>query len=84
MLSETEGIVYSKLLMKTEQDKEGPPAGGGGSGLEGGGEGSHTATQELRLFCFLRLPELLKERRPGRGKGLGKTTLRMLLDGFVF
>lgn len=90
MLSETEGIVYSKLLMRTEQEKEGPRERGKGAwalrvGVNQRGQGrrGHAATGELLLFCFLRLREFLKE-RPGRGKGLGKITLRMLLDGFIF
>ena len=68
VLSETEAIVYSKFLMRTEQEKEGPRVGRG-LGAQGG-EWSRARRQrtacELCLLCFLRLKEFLKER--GRGE----------------
>lgn len=43
-------------------------------GDQGQGEAEQEAAGELQLFCFPRLREFLKERRPRRGKGLGKIT----------
>lgn len=91
LLSETEGIVYSKLLMRAEQEKRGTQRGQGAREREdergpwGWRRGEHTGMYELHLFCFLRLRGFRKERRPRRRKGSGQSrALRMLLDGFIF
>lgn len=89
MLSETESIVYSKLLMRTAQENEGPRKGRGAWGREDGSgpeparrQDPSAAALELRLFCFLRLRE---RKKPNERKESGQNnTLRMLLDGFIF
>ena len=90
LLSETEGIVYLKLLMRAEQEKKGTQRGQGARGREDEHgpwrrRKEHTGMCELCLFCFLRLRGFRKERRPRRRKGSGRNgALRMLLDGFIF
>lgn len=91
MLSETEGIVYSKLLMRT--GKRGNPERGGGL-QHGDGSGpeqsralrtrtcSNMRAASVLLSKAERVPERMKAKeRKGSGQ---KNTLRMLLDGSIF
>lgn len=69
MLSETEGIVYSKLLMRT--GKRGNPERGGGLEQEGG-SGAEQSTGGLRTCSNMRAASFLlskAERVPERMKG---------------
>lgn len=76
VLSETEAIVYSKLLMRTEQEKEGPREGRGlgapgGEWSRGARREDHSGTVSSLLSKAGRVPERKKARR---GTGLSKIT----------